>query len=89
MLLRVFLLGHIEVEIQGRAYDLHNFCLADSIIFDAVSRELVLRFTRRTGALLPSEEAAPEHMEWSYTECLNFKARASKRFSKGWGKLLL
>ena len=50
MQLRGFLLGHIEVEIQGRAYDLHNFCLADSILFDAVSRELVLRFTRRTGA---------------------------------------
>lgn len=30
-------------------------------------------------------KCAPERMEWSQMECSNFKARASKRFSKEWG----
>jgi hypothetical protein len=59
-----FLLGHIEVEIQGRAYDLHNFYLADSIRYDVVSQEFVLRFTRRSDAWVPSEEA--DHITISF-----------------------
>lgn len=30
-------------------------------------------------------QCVPERMEWSQLECSNFKARASKRFSKEWG----
>lgn len=30
-------------------------------------------------------KCAPERMEWAQMECSNFKARASKRFSKEWG----
>lgn len=52
-----FVFGHIEVEIHGRAYDLHNFYQATAIHYDIVNRLAVLGFTRRTEAWVPTEEA--------------------------------
>lgn len=52
-----FAFGHIEVEIHDRAYDLHNFYQASAINYDIVDRSLVLSFTRRTEAWVPTEEA--------------------------------
>lgn len=37
-----FVFGHIEVEIQHRAYDLHNFYQASTINYDIVDRSAVL-----------------------------------------------
>lgn len=51
-----FVFGHIEVELRGRAYDLHNFYQASSINYDIVGRSLVPIFTRRTEAWVPTEE---------------------------------
>lgn len=55
-----FVFGHIEVEIQHRAYDLHNVYHASTINYDIVDRSAVLIFTRRTGTWVPSEEAQCE-----------------------------
>ncbi len=52
-----FVFGHIEVEIHGRAYDLHNFYQARAIDYDIVDRSIVLSFTRRPEAWVPTEEA--------------------------------
>ncbi|HHS7808988.1 hypothetical protein FE275_00680 [Pseudomonas koreensis] len=52
-----FEFGHIEVEIQNRAYDLHNFYHASTINYDIMDRSAVLIFTRRTEAWVPTEEA--------------------------------
>ena len=52
-----FVFGHIEVEIHNRAYDLHNFYQASAINYDIVDRSVVLSFTRRTEAWVPTEEA--------------------------------
>ncbi|MBX8476042.1 hypothetical protein K5D38_14720 [Pseudomonas cichorii] len=52
-----FVFGHIEVEIHNRAYDLHNFYQANTINYDIVDRSVVLSFTRRSDAWVPTEEA--------------------------------
>lgn len=52
-----FVFGHIEVEIHDRAYDLHNFYQANTINYDIVDRSVVLSFTRRSDAWVPTEEA--------------------------------
>ncbi|MGE8499551.1 MAG: hypothetical protein ACN6O6_18775 [Pseudomonas sp.] len=52
-----FALGHIEVEIQDRAYDLHNFYQASSINYDIMNRLVALSFTRRIESWVPAEEA--------------------------------
>ncbi|NBF13216.1 hypothetical protein [Pseudomonas sp. Fl4BN1] len=52
-----FVFGHIEVEVQGRAYDLHNFYEASAIKYDIVDRSLVLSFVRWPDAWVPDEEA--------------------------------
>src|SRR5688572_1782904 len=52
-----FEFGHIEVEIQHRAFDLHNFYQASTINYDIVDRSAVLIFTRRIEAWVPTEEA--------------------------------
>ncbi|WP_244657779.1 hypothetical protein ACOK4R_21250 [Pseudomonas fluorescens] len=41
-----FALGHIEVEVEGRACDLHNFYVASDIHYALSERRLSLRFTR-------------------------------------------
>ena len=40
-----FALGHIEVEVEGRACDLHNFYVASDIHYALSERTLSLRFT--------------------------------------------
>jgi len=52
-----FTFGHIEVEVEGRAYDLHNFYAASTIHYAALERTLVLGFTRRPEDWVPPEEA--------------------------------
>lgn len=51
-----FVLGHIEVEVEGRACDLHNFYVASDIHYALSERTLSLRFTRRTEDWVPPEE---------------------------------
>ena len=57
MLFQGFVFGHIEVETNGRAYDLHNFYQASAINYDVLDRSVVLSFIRRTDAWVPIEEA--------------------------------
>ncbi|MBD0705980.1 hypothetical protein FHJ31_02815 [Pseudomonas sp. Fig-3] len=57
MQFRGFTFGHIEVEAEGRAHDLHNFYAASAIHYAALERTLILRFTRRTEDWVPPEEA--------------------------------
>jgi len=52
-----FVFGDIEVEVQGRAYDLHNFYRADAINYAVVDRTILLSFSRRTDDWVPPEEA--------------------------------
>lgn len=52
-----FVFGHIEVEIHDRAYDLHNFYQASAIDYDILDRSVLLSFTRRSEAWVPTEEA--------------------------------
>ena len=52
-----FVFGHVEVEINGRAYDLHNFYQANAINYNIVDRSAILIFTRRPEAWVPAEGA--------------------------------
>lgn len=53
-----FVFGHIEIEVNGRAYDLHNFYQARTITYDIVDRTALLVFTRWPEAWVPDEEAS-------------------------------
>jgi len=57
MQFRDFVFGHIEVEVEGRAYDLHNFYAASAINYVALERTLTLRFARHPEDWVPPEEA--------------------------------
>jgi len=57
MQFRGFTFGHVEVEVEGRAYDLHNFYAASTIHYAPLERTLVLGFTRRPEDWVPAEEA--------------------------------
>lgn len=52
-----FVFGHIEVEAQGRVFDLHNFYRANSISYDIMGRMCVVGFNQSTETWVPAEEA--------------------------------
>lgn len=53
-----FVFGHIEIEVNGRAYDLHNFYQVRTLNYDIVDRSALLVFTRLPEAWVPAEEAS-------------------------------
>ena len=57
MQFRGFTFGHIEVEVEGRAHDLHNFYAVSAINYVVLERTLTLRFTRHPEDWVPPEEA--------------------------------
>ncbi|MGR2709087.1 hypothetical protein B7453_20085 [Pseudomonas sp. IB20] len=67
-----FALGHIEVEVEGRACDLHNFYVARAIHYALEKRTLSLRFTRRTEDWVPPEE--PREITVMFHEVSYFSA---------------
>ncbi|WP_409298651.1 hypothetical protein [Pseudomonas sp. KCJK8993] len=72
MLFHDFALGHIEVEVQGRAYDLHNFYQAEPIRYDVTSRTLALHFRRWPEPWVPPEE--PEAIDLLFSGVSYFSA---------------
>lgn len=71
MLFQGFVFGHIEVEIDGRAYDLHNFYQASAINYDLLDRSVVISFTRRPDAWVPIEEARKITISFHEVECFS------------------
>ena len=61
---RGFIFGHIEVEVDERAYDLHNFYSLDFLKYEINDRRVVLEFSKRSESWVPPEE--PNKI------CLNF-----------------
>lgn len=75
MLFQGFVFGHIEVEIDGRAYDLHSFYQASAINCDVLDRSVVLSFTRRTDPWVPIEEARKITIRFSEVEYFSVSGR--------------
>ena len=53
---RNFSFGHIEVELNGVAHDLHNFYDFESFSYDVIARKIVFRLTKVEEEWVPSEE---------------------------------
>ena len=75
MLFQGFVFGHIEVEIDGRAYDLHSFYQASAINCDVLDRSVMLSFTRRTAPWVPIEEAREITIRFSEVEYFSASGR--------------
>lgn len=61
---RGFIFGHIEVEVDERAYDLHNFYRLDLFKYQINDRRVILEFSKRSEPWAPPED--PNKI------CLNF-----------------
>ena len=53
---RGFIFGHIEVEVDERAYDLHNFYSLDFFKYEINERRVILEFSKRSESWVPPEE---------------------------------
>lgn len=80
-----FLLGHIEVEVQGRAYDLHNFYNAEAIRHDVLKGSLTLTFNRLQQDWVPAEEARQIILSFSQLSYFCADAREMNAFESDLG----
>lgn len=53
---RGFIFGHIEVEVDERAYDLHNFYSLDFFKYEINDRRVILEFSKRSESWVPFED---------------------------------
>jgi len=80
-----FLLGHIEVEVQGRAYDLHNFYNASAVQHDVLKSSLTLTFNRLQQDWVPAEEARQIILSFSQLSYFCADARELNAFESDLG----
>jgi hypothetical protein len=70
---RGFVFGHIEVELDERAYDLHNFYSLDIFKYEINARRITLEFSKRSEQWVPPEE--PNKICFIFSRVSHFSAQ--------------
>lgn len=68
-----FTFGHIEIELDGRAYDLHNFYSLDFFKYEINCRRFSMEFFKRSESWVPLEE--PNRICLSFLLVSHFSAQ--------------